>query len=142
MKRLNGISLLSLAALLVISAYSHLHYEDHYVTLESFISNPAKCDGQTIGMDGTVFNKTQDYFYLAYAGKKIKILYNNLNDIRYGTLALSGICKKEGYIHALEINYSNYHYLKYFISFAAFFLVIYYIKKEWTVGKMGFAERK
>ena len=105
-----------------------------------FMENPALYADRELVFVGSVLNVSQSSFYMSVNHKPLKVYYDKLEKPKFGQLYVLAKTNPDGTANALKVHKSSYNYVKYIISFFAFFIFIFIFFKEWKFKTWRFAE--
>ena len=131
------ISLLLFALLSIDFYLSKRHYAP---SGDEFLSNPSEYAGQYTEFAGSVLNASMQSFYMLVNQKPLKVYYNGLETPVLGQTYARVSLNNDGTATALEVHNLSYNYLKYIISFFAFFLFLFIFFREWKFKKWRLVE--
>lgn len=130
--------LIFLFVLLSVNFYLSKKY--YVPSSDTFLFNPLKYAGKETEFTGHVLNATADSFYLDVNQKPLKIYYPNFEKPVLGQVYVKVKLNRDGTANAIEMHKLSYNYIKYVISFFAFFLFLFIFFKEWKFKKWRFIE--
>jgi len=113
----------------------------HYVPSgDEFLGSPLKYSGQYTEFAGPVLNFSGQSFYMLVNKKPVKIYYNGLEKPVLGQAYARVKLNSDGTATASDVHSLSYNYIKYVISFFAFFIFLFIFFREWKFSKWRFVE--
>lgn len=113
----------------------------HYVTsIDEFLSDPPKYAGRPTEFAGSVLNVSEQSFYMLVNQKPLNVYYNELEKPAWGQVYARVELNSDGTATALDVHNLSYNYVKYAISFFAFFLFLLIFFREWKFKGWRFVE--
>mgnify|MGYP001602556116 CR=1 FL=1 len=140
-KKIAIIAYVIIIFIFVILSWDFYLGKKNYVTSsDEFLKNPPKYAGQYTEFAGTILNVSGQSFYMLVNQKPLKVYYNGLEKPVLGQTYARLRLNSDGTAAASEVHNLSYNYLKYVISFFAFFLFLFIFFREWKFKKWRFAE--
>jgi hypothetical protein len=134
------ICIILLLIFLILNIDFYLSKEFYPPSEINFVEDPVKYAGKEFTFVGNVYNITPSTFYMDVNQKPLKIYYQGLEKPKFGQLYVLGLTNVDGTVNALEVHHFSYNYIKYIISFFAFFLFLFIFFKDWKLKKWRFIE--
>jgi len=113
----------------------------YYVpSIDDFLSDPSKYAGRHTEFAGHVLNVSEQSFYMLVNQKPLNVYYSGLEKPVWGQVYARVELNRDGTATALDVHNLSYNYIKYAISFFAFFLFLLIFFREWKFKGWGFVE--
>ena len=132
--------IIALVLLVSMMYYSYTAHSRYYPSISDFVKDPEKYDNVLTEQQVQVYNITPDSFMTRFGNDEVLVKYPNLKRPKYGQVTFLGYYKKEGFIQATAIRYSNYNYGKYVFSFIGLFILLFIFFREWKITSRGFKD--
>ena len=143
-KKTKKIAIISYAVVififLILSSDFYLSKKNYAPSSDDFFGNPSRYAGQNTEFAGPVLNAYEQSFYMTVNKKPLKVYYSGFEKPVLGQTYVRVKLNSDGTAAALEVHNLSYNYLKYIISFLAFFLFLFIFFREWKFKKWRFVE--
>jgi hypothetical protein len=132
------VQLLALLGFIALSFYASKYHMEYYPTIHDLLSNPERYHNLITEQTGVMQDVTSDSFYLKNGDARIKVIGNNIPELKSGYTSVLGKFDKDGFIELKDIRNHNYDSVKYIVSLIGFAIFIAIFFSEWKLTKGGF----
>ena len=121
--------------LVVTLIHYKVSYASDYFSIDDFLNNPARYDGQKKGIKGIYDHSFEGGFFMIKNHQKIKIYFDGRYDPpAFGEVLIYGTLQRDGSVAAEAVHNYNYAYFTiYGSSFLAGLAVLLFFLREWKI---------